>query len=148
MPDGLEAYTWEGVGYQPLVFSAGWQVALLNWEPPFDRANLTEIERHRQTDEVFVLLRGRAVLFTHPEGGTLEAIEMAQGHVYNVRRAVWHNLVASRDAAFLIVENRDTHLHDTEIRPITPDELAALDAQLPIWARTAPASDTTEAREG
>ena len=134
MSTALEVFEWDGQGYKPLVFSQGWQVALLNWEPLFDRANLTEIERHNQSDEVFVLLQGRAVLFTRPEGGKLRAVEMNPSEIYNVPRGVWHNLVATQGARFLIIENRDTHIHDTEIRPITTEELQALDAQLPSWA--------------
>lgn len=130
----LEIHEWAGEGFEPLVFTESWQAALLNWEPLFDRRNLNEIERHNHTDEVFVLLSGRAVLFTRPDGGALAAVEMAPGKIYNVPAGVWHNLVATRDASFLIVENRDTHLHDTEIRPITEDELAQLDRQLPEWA--------------
>ena len=131
----LEIYEWSGEGFEPLVFTDGWQAALLNWEPLFDRRNLDEIERHNHTDEVFVLLHGRAVLFTRPDGGALAAVEMETGKIYNVPAAVWHNLVTTRDVRFLIVENRDTHLNDTEIRPITQDELKQLDAQLPAWAR-------------
>jgi len=33
-------------GYKPLVFSADWQVAHLNWEPLFDLENAGEIERN------------------------------------------------------------------------------------------------------
>ena len=131
----LEIYEWAGAGFEPLVFTEGWQAALLNWEPLFDRRNLDEIERHNHTDEVFVLLRGKAVLFTRPDGGALETVEMEQGKIYNVPAGLWHNLVATRDLSVLIVENRDTHLRDTEIRDITKDELAQLDAQLPHWAR-------------
>ncbi len=131
----LEIHEWAGDGFMPLVFTEKWQAALLNWEPLFDRQNLDEIERHNHTDEVFVLLRGRAVLFTKPDGGRLEAVEMKRSALYNVPAGLWHNLVATRDVAFLIVENRDTHLHDTEIRPITAAELAQLDARLPAWAR-------------
>ncbi|MCK4815266.1 hypothetical protein KA005_05815 [bacterium] len=126
----LEIYRWEEQGYKPLVFSNDWQVALLNWEPLFDRGNLNEIERHNDTDEVFVLLRGWSVLFVKMEGGSLQAVDMDPGVVYNVPKGVWHNLVASRDVTFLIVENRDTHLSDTEIRPINADELEMLDDQL------------------
>jgi len=123
----IKIYRWEQEGYKPLVYSDGWQVALLNWEPLFDRENLDEIERHNQTDEVFVLLRGWSVLFVRPESGTLEAIDMEPGVIYNVPKGVWHNLVASRDVAFLIVENKNTHLNDTEIRPIEVGELELLD---------------------
>ena len=131
----LEVYDWSGEGFEPLVFTEGWQAALLNWEPLFDRRNLNEIERHNHTDEVFVLLYGRALLFTRPDGGALAAVVMETGKIYNVPAGVWHNLVTTRDVRFLIVENRDTHLNDTEIRPITQEELKQLDAQLPAWAR-------------
>ena len=132
----LQIYRWEEVGYKPLVYSDGWQVALLNWEPLFDRKNLNEIERHNQTDEVFVLLRGWSVLFVRQDGEALHAMDMQTGVVYNVPKGVWHNLVASRDVAFIIVENRDTHLNDTETRPISPDELAMLDTQLSRLGRS------------
>ncbi|MCY3832247.1 MAG: cupin domain-containing protein [Chloroflexi bacterium] len=132
----LEIYDWSGEGFAPLVFAEGWQAALLNWEPLFDRRNLDEIERHNHSDEVFVLLRGRAVLFTRADDEALQAVEMERGKIYNVPARIWHNLVATRDLRCLIVENRDTHLHDTEIRPITDAELAQLDARLPAWARS------------
>ena len=65
----------------------------------------------------------------------MQAVEMAAGKIYKVPAGIWHNIVATRDVSFLIVENRDKHLHDTEVRPISADELAQLDAQLPAWAR-------------
>lgn len=130
MAEDLEAYIWEEQGYAPLLLRPSWQVALLNWEPLFDRENLTEIERHNHTDEVFVLLRGWSVLFVRQEGETLHAVNMQPGVIYNVPQGVWHNLIASRDASFLIVENRDTHLFDTEIRPISVEELEMLDDHL------------------
>lgn len=131
---GLEVYEWAGEGYKPLLFSEGWQVALLNWESLFDRMNLNEIERHNESDEAFVLLKGKAAILTRPEGGELKVSEMKHGTIYNVPCRVWHNFLATRDVQFLIVENRDTHIGDTEIRPITQSELASLDSQLPEWA--------------
>lgn len=128
----LEVHHYNGIGYQPLVFSDGWQVALLNWEPLFDLANAGEIERHNQTDEVFVLWRGRAVIFVS-DGERLQAEEMQPGVIYNVPRGVWHNLLAKRDASWIIVENRDTHLGDTELRQMNPVEWAQLRALLPAW---------------
>ncbi len=134
MTDSIEVHAWEADSYQPLVFADGWQVAILNWEDQFARASVHEMERHLHTDEVFVLLRGRAALFTRRDGGDLTVTELEPGKVYNVPAGVWHNLLATRDVSFVIVEDRDTHLHDTELRPITNGELAQLDAQLPAWA--------------
>lgn len=129
----LEIHRWTETGYRPLVFSDGWQAALLNWEPLFEPANLGEIERHNETDEVFVLWRGRGAIFVATEAG-IEVTEMEPGVIYNVPRGVWHNLVATQEASWIIVENRDTHRHDCEYRQLTTAELAALKANLPAWA--------------
>ena len=129
---GLQVHEWRETGYQPLVFSPAWQVALLNWEPLFDLANAGEIERHNRTDEVFILTQGRAILFTIDEQG-MQVEEMLPGVVYNVRQGVWHNLLSTRDATWVIVEDRDTHLHDCEYRRLSPPELAHLKSNLPAW---------------
>jgi hypothetical protein len=129
---GLQVYEWRETGYQPLVFAPGWQVALLNWEPLFDLANAGQIERHNGTDEVFVLTRGRAVLFIVDAQG-MQVEEMQPGLIYNVRQGVWHNLLSTRDATWIIVEDRDTHLHDCEYRQLSPEELANLKSNLPDW---------------
>jgi Cupin domain len=130
---GLQVHEWSGVGYQPLVFSHDWQIALLNWEPIFDLEKVGEVERHNQTDEVFVLTRGQAVLFTVDDQG-LQIEEMKPGTIYNVLKGVWHNLVSTHDASWVIVENRDTHLHDCELRKLSTDELNRLKSDLPVWA--------------
>jgi mannose-6-phosphate isomerase-like protein (cupin superfamily) len=128
----LEIYTYDERGYKPLVFYAGWQVALLNWEPSYELANAGEIERHVNTDEVFVLWRGHGLLFS----STLQGFEVADirpGVIYNVPKGVWHGLLATRDASWIIVKDRDTHLHDTEIRQMNADELRQLRTNLPEW---------------
>jgi len=130
-------HNWQGEGYKPLVFYQDWQVARLNWEPLFDPSNLGEIERHNGTDEVFVLWRGRGALLVAIES-TLEVIDMEPGVIYNVTRGTWHTLVADHDASWIIVENRDTHLHDTEIRQMLPQELEQAQAHLPDWLRQNP----------
>lgn len=128
----LEIWNHTDKGYQPLVFSAGWQVALLNWEPLFDLEKLGEIERHKKTDEVFVLWKGNAALFVNTADG-MWVEDMQPGVVYNVPKGVWHNLLSTRDASWIIVEDRNTHLHDTEIRTMSVNEMADLKANLPPW---------------
>jgi mannose-6-phosphate isomerase-like protein (cupin superfamily) len=129
----IEIYDYTGPGYKPLLLRPSWQVALLNWDENCDRANLKEIEQHNNTDEVFVLLKGRAILFVESEGENLLAFNCQLGIIYNIPTGVWHTLLADKAATFLIVEERDTHLNDTHMRSITSDELAEIDAQLPDW---------------
>lgn len=131
----VDIYEYEGLGYNPLLLTPNWQVAILNWDESCDRANLKHIERHNHTDEVFVLLRGKSILFSRRDNEALHAYDLKPGVIYNVPKRVWHGLVADKEASLLIVEDLNTHLHDTEERQITNDELAQLDAQLPKWAK-------------
>jgi mannose-6-phosphate isomerase-like protein (cupin superfamily) len=132
--ENLEILNWGQDGYQPLVFSHDWQVALLNWERNSDLEKVNEVERHNQSDEVFVLWRGRGVLLVFTPKG-LRVEDMRPGELYNVRAGTWHNVVASRDASWIIVEDRDTHLHDCEIRPLTPKESHQLYEKVPAWVK-------------
>jgi mannose-6-phosphate isomerase-like protein (cupin superfamily) len=131
----LETYTWADTGYQPLVFSHDWQVALLNWEPPFDLDRLGEIERHNHTDEVFVLVKGSALLFAISEDGQMRIADMQPGVVHNVTKGSWHGLVATRDVQIIIIENRDTHLHDNEFRFLSSSERQLVFEKLPTWVK-------------
>ena len=128
--EGVEVYRWTEQGYQPLVFSDGWMVALLNWEPIMDLDKAAGVERHKDTDEVFILLKGQAALYVIIAEG-LRVLDMEPGLIYNVRKGTWHNLIATRDVAFLIVENRDTHLHDNETRNLSPAEMDDLRKNTP-----------------
>lgn len=129
---GQQVFEWKDQGYSPLVFSHDWQVALLNWEPIFDVEKMGEIERHIRSDEVFVLVKGRAVLFTIGKDGVAVS-EMVPGAVYNVTAGSWHNIVSTRDASWVIVENRGTHLADTETRELSAREKSEIIDLFPEW---------------
>lgn len=131
----LEIHPWTGDGYKPLVYFEGWLVATLNWEPLFDWPNVGQIERHNATDEVFVLTKGRGVLFVVSPDGQMQIEDMQPGVVYNVPQGVWHNLVATRDASWIIVENPDTSKDNSEYRQLDPAEKAQLEAALPAWVQ-------------
>jgi len=129
----IDIYTWDEPGYQPLVFSQDWQVALLNADANCLLENLGRIERHNQTDEVFILLRGQSALLVKNEV-EISLIDMQPGVIYNVPRSVWHTLLSSANATWIIVENRNTHLNDNEVRQMTFSEKEQFLAQLPVWS--------------
>jgi hypothetical protein len=107
----LEVREHTGRGYLPLVDYAQWRVAILNYSDELRPENLSTMQRHNETDEVFVLLRGRCILFLGEGADVVTAIhaeDMKSLTVYNVKRAVWHTHALSADAQVLIVENRDT----------------------------------------
>jgi mannose-6-phosphate isomerase-like protein (cupin superfamily) len=110
-------------------------VALLNYEPIMDLDKAIEIERHVKTDEVFILLEGMAALYLVAGDKPLQVIELKPGMIYNVIKGTWHNLLATKEAQFVIVENRDTDKFDTEIRPLANEERQFMLGQLPGWVK-------------
>ncbi len=80
------------------------------------------MQRHNETDEVFVLLQGRCILFVSEGRETacgIHAADLEQGKVYNVKKAVWHTHTLSRDAKVLVVENRATTYDNSPFTPLT-----------------------------
>ena len=113
----LQVCEYNDEGYRPLIDFNGWRVAILNYIDDLHPRNNLRMERHCQTDEVFVLLRGRATLII---GGndphTLEFLPqpMEFGKLYNVRQKAWHTVLMTRDASILLVENTDTGESNSE----------------------------------
>ena len=115
--DLLAIREYQGEGYQPLVDFGSWRVAILRWGPGSQAEEIKMMERHTQTDEVFVLLGGRATLIIGGNQGKVDDIQaevMASGKLYNVKQNTWQTALLSQDAAILIVENRDTGESNSE----------------------------------
>jgi hypothetical protein len=107
----LEIRDYTDEGYRPVVDYGAWRVAILNFSDDLLPENLIKMQRHNETDEVFVLLRGRCILFLGEGDKEITAIhaeDMSLFKIYNVKKAAWHTHTLSRDAMVLIVENRDT----------------------------------------
>ncbi|MGE5549817.1 MAG: hypothetical protein ACM3ZC_04695 [Bacteroidota bacterium] len=107
----LEVREYTGDGYKPVVDFGAWRVALMRHAADLDPDKIVNMQRHDETDEVFVLLQGRCILFVGEGGETVAGIhaqDMEPFKVYNVKKGVWHTHVFSKDAVVLIVENADT----------------------------------------
>jgi ureidoglycolate hydrolase len=113
----MDIKKYDGEGYQPLVDFGTWRVAYLRFIDELIPENIHRLERHLETDEVFVLLDGKAVLLLGEGDQEIEKLipqVMRPGILYNVKQNAWHNCVLSRDAKILLVENRDTGSDNTE----------------------------------
>lgn len=117
---GLDILEYEGSGYQRLANNGKWTFAGLNWAPRFDEKNLVDLERHLLTDEIFVLVKGKATLVM---GEKCERIEMEPLKYYNVRAGIWHNIVVSEDARVLITESSNTSKDNTEYLSLSTGEV-------------------------
>lgn len=113
----MKIETYRGEGYKPLVDYGSWRVAYLRFIDELIPENIERLERHVETDEVFVLLEGQAVLYLGEGEAEVEALHsqvMEPGKLYNVRKNAWHACVLSRDATILLVENQDTGRVNTD----------------------------------
>ena len=113
----LEVYSFNGAGFKPLVIYKTWRVAVLNFMEALESENIHSVERHPETDEVFILTRGEGVLFLgegEPQVRKLYAQVMEQDVIYNVKPRTWHAIELTRDASVLIMENSDTNEKNSE----------------------------------
>ena len=101
---------------------------------------ISYFERHNETDEVFVLLQGQAVLFMGKGDDVVEEMiphVMKNGVFYNVKRGAWHTVALSRDATILLVENRDTARENSSYFDLLPAQSAFLvetvAREIPEW---------------
>ncbi len=97
--------------YMPLIDYQNWRVALINYTDDLIPNRIDRMQKHIETDEVFVLMTGRCILFLGEGEDTVtlvHAVDMEPYKAYNIKRGVWHSHTFSKDARVLIVENRDT----------------------------------------
>jgi hypothetical protein len=121
----LEIREYNGAGYQPLVDYDAWRVAILRYIDELAPQDITKMQRHHETDEVFVLLSGRCILFLgegNEHVSTVHAQDMEPLKLYNVRRRCWHTHTLSKDATVLIVENRDTSSSNSSEIPLNDEQ--------------------------
>ena len=107
--NGLDIIAFEGCHYKRGIEYGEWCVAFLNHGERF--ADPKYVERHNNTDEVFVLLAGEATLLI---GEARQRVKMEQGKFYNVRKGTWHQIITTPGARCLIVENADTGLANSD----------------------------------
>lgn len=112
----IEEYFHPIQGYNPFIIRDGWQVAQLNYLPGYGFEEIDRIEVHNKTDEVFVLVKGRAVLIAanvSNEGDIKwDLRNMVVGVTYNIPAGMWHNIAMDKDAQLVIIEKDNTHLQD------------------------------------
>lgn len=128
----FEEIDWQGKGFLPLVTSNNWLVAKMNWEERFNLNNLSTLERHNNTDEVFILVQGEAILLIKSEQGAIVK-EMKKNIIYNIKKTVWHHVIGTKDASWIIVESDFQHDSPTEYYYLLEKEKEIIKELLPDW---------------
>ena len=126
----IETYFHPGEGYNPFFITGHWQVAQLNFLPGHEPENIRQLEVHHQTDEVFILVKGKALLIgvkSWVKDLVVECVQMEPGVTYNIPAGVWHNIAMGKTAELIIVEKSNTHIDDVVYRRLNEDEQHVLE---------------------
>ena len=126
----MEIQSWEfgTEGLKRVYENSKWMVGIKNWKPANDVANIDCLERHNETDELFILLSGSCLLLSANEkaGGRLDiqATRMESGKVYNIPRTLWHNTVTSKDVKLILVEDSATGSANSDVIQLDAGQIA------------------------
>ena len=97
--------------FKPVLSFEGWCLAMLKYSKATDRNFFHQVERHNQTNEVFILTNGKAELIICENGdvpGHAYIINMKLNVAYNIPPSVWHHVILTADAHIIIFEKSDT----------------------------------------
>lgn len=92
-----------------------YKCAFITCSPQYAYGKVTQLKRHRQSDEVFTLISGKATLLTgDPEYAEYDIKDLQKGVSYCVPAGTWHYLAVSRDALVFVVENSGVSAENTD----------------------------------
>lgn len=120
-------YEYEGKGLTRVFENEKWMVGLKNWKPENDISGIDCLERHNETDELFILLAGRCTLLFGNEtenGLEIGCVEMDPLKVYNIPRTLWHNTVTQADTKLALIEDSSTGAANSDVLPLTEAQIA------------------------
>lgn len=131
----VETASFFGEGYQPILDFHGWRVAVLRSNPVTEPSAFNRVERHRETNEVFILTDGRADLVVFDGDATptdWHITEMELNVAYNIGQSVWHNVVMSPDSHIILFERTDTTIENSDYADLDAQQIAAISAKFTV----------------
>lgn len=137
MKELIQVTQYDGAGIGGEITGRGnaYTVLLLNFLPRLHYNCIGDMQRHTETDECFILLQGKAVLFV-AEGaeapGQLQHYVLEPGKIYNIPCGIWHTQAMTEDAKILLVENSGTVAENSPRCPITEEQKA----QIAQWGQS------------
>lgn len=132
----VEEASFFGDGYQPILDFHGWRVAVLRYMDDLRPEALRQVERHRETNEVFILTEGQADLIIAAGGDTpgdeVYVFPMELNVAYNIQDGVWHHCVLSEDAHIVLFERTNTSAENSDYAALTPKQIKTIRERLSV----------------
>ena len=106
--------TTKKAGFDAVIKNDSFKCAFITHSPAYAFGAVEEMKRHNETDEIFVLLKGHAVMLIY-EDGLFSEYELSKNTAYNVHPKTWHYLAVSEDASVFVTEKANTDSTNSDI---------------------------------
>ena len=103
----------EKSGFCPVVVTESFKCAYITHSPDYAFGEVRLMKRHNLTDEVFVLLAGKAVMLTFEDENFTET-PLLPYTAYTVEKGTYHYLAVSEGASVFVCERSDTGAGNTD----------------------------------
>lgn len=114
----------EKEGFETVFQNPAFKCAFISPSSQYAYGQVMLLKRHNDTDEIFVLLTGSAVLLTKDDDSADYQITPLQPKTaYNVVKGTWHHLAVSADALVFVTESGSMNKENTESINIDAEEL-------------------------
>ena len=113
MDKELLVYSNDELGFNKLFDIETCTVGIINGHIGLSKENQKKIERHNETDEIFIPIKGKSALFV---GEDRKYVELYPGKVYCVKKGIWHSFVSDAGGTVIAVEKTDTGDGNSEYR--------------------------------
>jgi len=125
----IDVKEFSGEGMSRVYENQKWTVGIKNWKPANDISGIDCLERHNETDELFILLSGACTLvYANENNGNLDiqAVKMEPFKVYNIPATLWHNTVTRKDTKMALIEDSSTGMQNSNILSLNGEQIARL----------------------
>lgn len=111
-------------GFEAVFQSNRFKCAFITASEQYAFGKIKELKRHNDSDEVFVLLQGKAVLLTrNQDSSQYETTLLCPNTAYNVTSGTWHYLAVSDDAVVFVAESGTMEKENTQVVNIQSENI-------------------------
>lgn len=118
-------FEFEGEGIECVYDNGKWVACIKNWKPNNDIESIERLEVHHESDEQFILVKGKAILLLAESKDSFDdtkLIPMEIGKIYNVPKENWFNTITEKNTKLMYVQDAGTTDKNSEYCYFTEEQ--------------------------
>ena len=113
-------------GFSPIIKNSNFLCAFITHSPMYSEGKVLKMKRHNDTDEVFVLLSGDAVLLTRDnDKEKCQVTKLSVCTTYIVKAGTWHYLALSNNGKVFVTESGAINPDNTDTIDVSSENIVA-----------------------